>query len=235
MPLNNYFLKGLETSGAMVELVNLTDTFCESSIPSFWQFLRSPYFVFWRSFPKICGNIFISFTWGLFLSPSCEDTYFSPILETFQLNSIGILPPPHSSTMIHLLVEGGKKTFSLFLITFPWWTSSPSPCWHCHKGRKWSEAQGQQSGKRNKAGISKSVLPLGSSWHRRSRRPSLLKPGLGHPAPLSQRESSFLSLRIDLRLMGHSVLLYFLMCSKCLQWKWHCFLGIAFLAHQLEV
>lgn len=103
----------------MVELVNLTDIFCESSIPSFWQFLRSPYFVFWRSFPKICGNIFISFTWGLFLSPSCEDTCFSPILETFQLNSIGIVPPPHSSTMIHLLVEGGKKPFLRSWFLFP--------------------------------------------------------------------------------------------------------------------
>ena len=67
-----------------------------------------------------------------------------------------------------------------------------------------------------------------------------LEAWLGHPARLWQRKSSFLSLRIDLRLIWHSILLYFLMCSKHHQWKWHyyfrCFIQApAFLVHQLDV
>lgn len=69
--------------------------------------------------------------------------------------------------------------FSISLLTLP--------------QRKWSEFHVQKFSKRSKVGVFKWVLPSGSNWLRRGRRPSLMKPGW---SCASLTNLSFLSLRI---------------------------------------
>lgn len=111
-------------------------------------------------------NYFYLFYMELFVAPSSEDSCLSPILEISQPYSIWILLPPLSSTIIHILIEGGSRVNSMgnnlvkearltFLSQFcrlgpadleeagapPSWSLAGSPCTTVTKGVKFPKPE----------------------------------------------------------------------------------------------